>query len=282
MSIASVDSIVAYGFELNISGVDLHQAVEHWEQQQPEAFARRVPSLVELCVEAALLNPEVAGLSEPDWKAQPGLSPFVHVLATGAFDAMPNYAALVEARGPMPGAKEGKGVEASLSTISNDATKRTSHRARVSHENWELLFVAKNDQVHLALAAVARSILGDALLRRIEPATPADADGSRLSKKAKTDEGGGPTGPIVLHPLSSCGNSDDGKDHSALLLVLRHTIKDAIEDAESWKKIRTITLEMPTVTPLETWALGKLAYYVAVPTTRKGPAWLLATEHSIC
>lgn len=173
-------------------------------------------------------------------------------------------------------------MAASLSTISNDATKRPSHRARVQFKDWELLFGDKTDTMHLALASAARSILGDALLRRIEPATPADADGSRLSKKAKTKEGGGPTGSIVLHPLSSCGNLQDGKDHTTLFLALGHTIKDTAEGANRWKKIRTATLEMPTVTPLETWALGKLAFYLAVPTTRKGPAWLLATEHSIC
>jgi hypothetical protein len=247
-----MDTIVGLGCEVDLSCTSLSDAVERWEQ--PDAITRGLPTLVELCVQSALLDPRAAHLER--WTKHPALSPFVPVLTTGRFDLLPSYHALRDARGLVVVSTEGKDAGATAA--------RSSHFGPAD----DLLISRHHGELQAAFDAAAHHVLGDALLRSLALA----AAGAPSFKKATRPKRKAPASPIVPQGVTIGGVKSS---HKSLFLFLGRTLTP--QEPGGWMVIPKGILNDPgTVSPLEMWALTKLASYLGLPLTEQGLGWVLA------
>jgi hypothetical protein len=275
----SSNSAVGYGFEVDLPRVKLAIAAKRWKKTR--SFTRALPSLVELCVQAALLSPDAAGITTSSaWTARNGLKPFAAVLTTGRFDKLPNYAALHAAGATAHNAEEDRGGKEWEEDEEEDWMDWLED---MDDPDVELHTAQRGKQMEDIVNVAALRILGPALFKRLsqeKPAAAAPASGAQPeSKPPKVEkEVIGPVVAVPMHALSSMYDDDDDMGPETALFLFLGPACQRTRYLGNGGVINVVTFNPDAVDALGVWALTKVAFYLDVPLKQEAPAWLLADE----
>lgn len=275
----SSNSAVGYGFEVDLERVHLAVAAKRWKKTR--SFTRALPSLVELCVQAALLSPDAAGLiASSAWTARDGLKPFAAVLTTGRFDTLPNYAALHAARATAHNAEEDRGGKEWEEDEEEDWMDWLED---MDDPDVDLLTAQRGKQVEGIVNVAASRILGPALFKRLaqeKPAAAAPASGAQPeSKPPKVEkEVIGPVVAVPMHAFGSIYDDDDDVEQETALFLFLGPACQRTRYLGNGGVISVSTFNPNAVDPLGVWALTKVAFYLDVPLMQEAPTWLLVEE----